>query len=373
MIKSISLRNFKCFEEETLELGQLTLLSGLNGMGKSTVLQALLLLRQSQMQGMLHDIGLELNGDLIRIGTAKDALYEDAKEERIEFGLTLHDRTRAQWSFQYDQVSDVMAKEHYSVMEEIYQSSLFTDDFHYLQAERLGPRPSYEMSDYMVRQHEQLGVRGEYAAHFLEVHGKKPVLNESVLHPSTKSIQLQDQIEAWISEVSPGTRLHLTSHSEMDRVELQYSFITGAHLSKHFRSTNVGFGITYTLPVLLALLSISNSQLILLENPESHLHPKGHARLGSLMAQAASGGCQIIVETHSDHVLNGIRVAVKNQKIKADQVKIYFFDREEVNGEVNARINSPQIDTDGRIDFWPDNFFDEWDKSLESLLENNLK
>ena len=371
MIKSISLRNFKCFEKEKFELGQLTILSGLNGMGKSTVLQTLLLLRQSQIQGMLNDIGLELNGDLIRIGTAKDALYEDAKEERIEFGLTLSDRTQARWSFKYDKESDVMAIERSSAPEEIYGCSLFTDDFHYLEAERLGPRPSYEMSDYMVRQHRQLGVRGEYSAHFLEVHGKGSVLNDSVLHPNAKSIQLQYQVEAWISEVSPGTRFHLTSHPGMDRVELQYSFLTGAHVSRPFRSTNVGFGITYTLPVLIALLSSSNSHLILLENPESHLHPKGHARLGELIANTASCGAQVIVETHSDHILNGIRVAVKNQKIKADQVKIYFFDREEVNGGVNARINSPQIDTDGRIDFWPDNFFDEWDKSLEYLLENN--
>jgi len=373
MIKSISLRNFKCFEMETFELGQLTLLSGLNGMGKSTVLQSLLLLRQSQMNGMLQDVGLELNGNLIRIGTAMDALYEDAKEERIEFGLTLSDRTQAQWSFQYDQKSDVMKREHSSDPEEIYQSSLFTDDFHYLQAERLGPRPSYEMSDYMVRQHRQLGVRGEYSAHFLEVYGKQSVLNESVLHPNAQSIQLQHQVEAWISEVSPGTRFHLTPHSGMDRLELQYSFLTGEHLSKPFRSTNVGFGLTYTLPVLLALLSSSNSQLILLENPESHLHPKGHFRLGELIALTASGGPQVIVETHSDHVLNGIRIAIKNQKLKADQAKLYFFDREEVNGEVKARINSPNIDKDGRIDFWPDNFFDEWDKALESLLENNLK
>ena len=87
MIRFIRLENFKCFEKQEIELGALTLLSGLNGMGKSTILQALLLLRQSYQQGLLQKTGLSLNGDLVKIGSAQDALFEDAKEEKIGFEI----------------------------------------------------------------------------------------------------------------------------------------------------------------------------------------------------------------------------------------------------------------------------------------------
>jgi predicted ATPase len=87
VISQLRLQNFKRFEDQSLEIGNLTLLSGLNGMGKSSVLQSLLLLRQSYQQRLLESIGLALNGDLVHIGTARDALFEDAKEDRIGFVL----------------------------------------------------------------------------------------------------------------------------------------------------------------------------------------------------------------------------------------------------------------------------------------------
>jgi len=87
MIRSLSLKNFKPFESELLEFRALTLFSGLNSTGKSSVLQSLLLLRQSYQQSLLPGIGLALNGDLVCIGTAQDALFEDAKENSIGFEL----------------------------------------------------------------------------------------------------------------------------------------------------------------------------------------------------------------------------------------------------------------------------------------------
>jgi len=75
MIRSLQLRNFKCFKSQSIDFAPLTLLSGLNGMGKSSVLQALLLLRQSYERKLLPDTGLALNGDLVQIGTTTDAFF----------------------------------------------------------------------------------------------------------------------------------------------------------------------------------------------------------------------------------------------------------------------------------------------------------
>ncbi len=367
MIRFIRMENFKCFEKQEIELGALTLLSGLNGMGKSTVLQSLLLLRQSYQQGLLQKTGLSLNGDLVRIGTAQDALFEDAKEERIGLEIDLENGSGGKWKFNYDKETDVLDLDQSLSSDNIYRSSLFTDDFHYLQAERLGPRRFFEMSVFQVMQHRQIGTRGEFAAHLLASYGAKKISNESLAHPTAESLKLRDQVEAWLEEISPGTRIHLALHKGMDLVNLEYSFITGKHVSNSFRSTNVGFGLTYTLPVIIALLASGKGALIMIENPEAHLHPEGQVRIGELMALAASCGIQVVVESHSDHILNGIRLAVYNQKIAPDKVMLHYFERKEIN-QGKTTVVTPTIDQNGRIDRWPDGFFDVWDKCLETLL-----
>lgn len=365
MIHELRLQNFKRFENQSLEIGSLTLLSGLNGMGKSSVLQSLLLLRQSYQQGRLNTSGLALNGDLVYIGTAKDALFEDAKEDKIEFTIIFGNESKATWQFDYDTQSDVLKLTSPALSGEIYQTSLFADDFQYLQAERLGPRTSFAVSDFQVRQHRQLGTMGEYTAHFLSIFRDDDISNPTLAHSQASSLNLLSQVEAWLSEISPGTRIHITDNPGMDLVSLQYSF----GLSREYRATNVGFGITYTLPVITAILSAKPDALLLIENPEAHLHPKGQARIGNLLAQAAAGGVQIILETHSDHVLNGIRLAVHGGNLNPDALRLHFFQRRDAKKQITSEVISPQIDRRGRIDKWPDGFFDEWDNSLTTLLQ----
>lgn len=368
MIRTLQLRNFKCFEDQTLSFGRLTLLAGLNGTGKSSVLQALLLLRQSYQQGLLLQTGLSLNGDWVRLGTASDALFEGAEEETIGFDIALDDDRTGAWRFNYNREADVLDLASSQIAEDFFASSLFSDDFHYLQAERIGPRTSFDMSDFLVRQHRQLGTRGEYAAHFLAVFGQDDIPHATLAHAQATSHQLRDQVEAWIGEVSPGTRLHCTPHAGMDLVNLQYSFVLGHQVSNSYRPTNVGFGITYTFPILVALLSSVPGAILLLENPEAHLHPKGQVSMGGLIARAASCGVQVVIETHSDHVLNGIRLAVHAGKLSPDDVRLHFFERPQQTGQFYSEVRSPHIDRNGRLDHWPDGFFDEWEKSLQVLL-----
>jgi predicted ATPase len=107
--------------------------------------------------------------------------------------------------------------------------------------------------------------------------------------------------------------------------------------------------------------------LLLLENPEAHLHPQGQAALGELIARCANDGIQIIVETHSDHLLNGVRLAVKKGLIANADVVLHFFSRSVETGE--AFVQSPAILENGRLSNWPDGFFDQWDKDVDALLE----
>jgi predicted ATPase len=90
--------------------------------------------------------------------------------------------------------------------------------------------------------------------------------------------------------------------------------------------------------------------------------------MGELMARAASAGIQVIVESHSDHILNGVRIAVRERILTPQHAKLFFFERGRWNDQLSSRVASPNIDADGRIDEWPEGFFDEWEKSLLRLL-----
>lgn len=365
MISSFGVRNFKCFKSETLIFAPFTLLSGLNGMGKSTILQALLLLRQSYQHGVLRENGLLLNGYFVEIGTATDALYEGG-EDYIEFLLETGAGIKAMWRFSHVKGRDVQPLDVISVPEKIYEEELFTNSFHYLQAERVGPRTSFKMADHDHLRYTQTGKNGEYCAHLLAKQERNTISVPGLSHPDTHTLELREQVEAWISEICPGTRIHLTEYPGMDVVNLEFSFVRRGLPGRKFRATNVGFGLTYVLPIFISALASRPGSLILVENPEAHLHPRGQAIIGRFLALAAAQGVQVIVETHSDHVLNGLRVAVREGKLDPDSVALHFFTLDEKSTE--NTIISPKIDNNGRIDQWPEDFFDEWEKGLAQLL-----
>lgn len=372
MITAVKLENFKCFAKLLIPFGPLTLLSGINAMGKSSLLHALLLLRQSRYApfpgGLLRT--LQLNGQLVRLGTAADIYYENATEDTIGIGVNFGGK-ETNWSVKY-RSPIVTTLKLVSVPRDMsfLREPLFrTRQFWYLQAERLGPRTSFRKPNIELSASGYLGTQGENTAHYISVHGRTPVANNRVHHKAASSMQLKDQIEAWMSEVTPGTRIETTAYDKLDLVELRYAFVNGQFVSNSYRAINVGFGITYTLPVIVALLAAHPGDLVMMENPEAHLHPRGQTMIGGLVARAASGGVQVVIETHSDHVLNGIRLAVRNSEIQSENVFLHYLKRKADTGPIECDCLSPKIDANGRIDQWPHGFLDEWERSLEELIK----
>lgn len=366
MIRSVRVMNFKCFRNLDLAISNLTLLTGLNGMGKSSLIQSLLVLRQSLGDGMLSEGSLSLNGELVKLGTGKDVLniYDDEEVISIEFSDEEKD---FKWIFQYDSDGDVLVTKQEDSHN--YNSVLFNKGFQYLNAERVGPRTTFPISKNRVVNDREIGTQGEFTAHFLSENGDELVALPSTFY-ANRGLSLSSQVEAWMSDISPGIRLHLTKYSEADLINLQYSFGLNRDVTNPFRAANVGFGITYTLPVVVAVLSARPGDLLIIENPEAHLHPRGQSIMGSMLAKAASDGVQILIETHSDHVLNGVRLAVHDGDIPPGKVCFHFFKRNE-SSEASSEthiVESPIIDRNGRLSFWPDGFFDEMDRALEALL-----
>lgn len=369
MISYLRIERFKCFEDQNITFGKLTILAGNNGTGKSTVLQALLLLRQAFSMGSLKDNELPLNGELIKIGTAKDALFGGSQEDSIAFTLCFNENPEQifSWVFNYEKEAP-----HQHFMRGIYEGrdlpplGPFAPRFCYLMAERLGPRLTYPMTE-SPRMDMDVGIKGEYTAHCLSELGSDTIPIPSLALSTDQraaSRSLAHQTQLWMRQFMPGIAFNVEAITKADSVRLE-TRVYGAQ-THYLRPTNMGFGICYTLPIVVAGLMAEPSTMLIVENPEAHLHPAGQSRIGEFLAKVAAHGVQVVVETHSDHVLNGIRKSVKKKIIGNDDVHIHFFARGVDLG--SNVVSKPRISVDGGIDAWPEGLFDQFERDLEDLF-----
>lgn len=373
MINYIYLKNFKAFREIDISPAPLNIFAGLNGMGKSTFLQALLLLRQSHSQNTLLDKGLLLNGNYLEMGKGRDVFSMYGTDDNlIKFEVEWDDKLRLVCEFHRQDKVDLLPNHQpleLSDRERIFQQALFTNQCQYLNAERISPKDFFPTSAYHIEQLRSLGNHGQFTVHFIAKNQRKDIPIKALSHPKANSLILLDQLDAWMRKMTPGVKLASFLYDEFEIARLSYKFEVGEDYTEHMRPTNVGFGLTYVLPVVTAVIFAQPGDLLLIENPESHLHPQGQALLGKLFALAAEHGVQLFIETHSDHVLNGVRVAVKHQQISPDKVGIFFFERDIESDEHVTNIIQPYVDENGRLDKRPKGFFDEWGKQLDELLK----
>lgn len=370
MINRIGLTNFKAFDDLELPMGSLTLLSGLNASGKSSVLQALAVLRQSFESGSLGAGELDLNGPLVRIGTGRDVLFEGFVERVVGIAIDASGPAGGvsmAWRADPPLDGDVLPCMERPDPAPTAEVNLFGPGFQFLRADRITPTVTLPKSQNAIGAKRFLGVRGEYVGHFLLEHGDTLQVPPRLRHPDQPEAgSLIAQVNAWMQDFSPGVRLDLDAIAMTDTVRPTYAFKgTGPSYGQPLRATNVGFGLTHALPVLTACLAAAEGSLVVVENPEAQLHPRGQVAMGRLMALAAANGAQLVVESHSDHVLNGIRLAAKGGDVDPEGVKLHFFSREAGQATV---FDTPVLGGDGRLSFWPEDFFDQWEKSLDMLL-----
>ena len=383
MLRRIDLRHFKCFTLLKLLLCPLTLLSGANASGKSSVLQALVLLHQTMRE---HEWSsrLMLNGSAVRLGAVADVI--DQMHGRRSVGIALLDDEREfQWEFvgERDEMSMEVArvlsvygdagKDEPKLLRHLLPWShgqalegLFWDGplqarlcgLTYLTAERVGPRETYPLED--PRHAPVVGPRGEHAVSVLYSGGDARVLDGLIIEgaPPTRL----RQVEAYMNRFFPGCELTVEKVPQANAVTL--GLRTSRGMDFH-RPIHTGFGLTQVLPIVVAALSANQNDLLLIENPEVHLHPSGQAAMGEFLAEAAAAGVQVILETHSDHVLNGVRRAVKRGALLPEDAALHFFRlRQEEESGGAAQVQSPILDRDGNLDTWPEGFFDQFDKDM---------
>ena len=329
-ITSLKINGIKSYTQETeINLSQLNVYVGANSVGKSTAIQSLLLLRQlidsyEKNQSAIceaylntEQYGLEL-GSYNSILTGDNEYFEivcngaTTKIESVE-GDTLKIKT---------DLTDLVAKEELNILNK---------NFYYLSAERIGPRTYQKIDSLGI---ETCGIHGENSFHILDKFSEKKILDE-LLHSETKNNaekNLKKQVEKWLSNFFDGVEFTSTLDTALRLTKLEVRQIN--HDMDYVSLNNVGFGLSYVLPIILTGLIAPENSLIIIENPEAHLHPKGQSKIGYFLAKVASTNRQVVIETHSEHVINGMRLYNLENHIQEDSFSINFFSIENKRTEV---------------------------------------
>ncbi|MDR7006646.1 DUF3696 domain-containing protein [Paraburkholderia strydomiana] len=355
MIEQLQISGFKRFAQQPFKFAPLTVLAGMNGTGKTSVIHALVLLHLASSRS---DGVVPLNGPYgLDLGIYEDIQNWDASDEMF-FEMTETGEVLSRWKFQGSQTA---------LFAELIEAPQTIPAgfraggrmFQYLSAERFGPRSVLGASALPAKLLE-VGSHGEYCAQVLQVLGNEIVSEERLCPgaPEDAAPLLKFEVERWLSRIARPVQIDVESLPIGTVSALRFR-VPG---SEWVRPPNMGFGVTYALPVIVAALTAGLGGMVVVENPEAHLHPMGQSQMGHFLATMAAAGVQVVVETHSDHLINGIRRAIGEHRIlAAPDAVVHFFDA----ADTPPRLLS--FTETGGMDAWPRGFFDQYQIDVAAL------
>lgn len=369
MISQIKLHNFKAFDDELFNIKPFTLMAGINGMGKSSLIQSLLLLRQSSELGeMSSNVGdLRLRGDRVNLENVGRLKNSSADDNDIIIDITDDQNLEYKWIL--DAVDPTADKIHYTFEGgNKNKLSLFEDGFISLLADRISPQESYGKSPKTIIK-TKFGVSGELAPYYLlnALDNNEDIGMKEMKADSAEDLGLIINLNAWLSKIM-GLGLKTSAEEIPTSNSVRLNFTTEGSDGEKYSALQVGFGYSYSLPIILSLLTAKPGDLLIFENPEAHLHPYAQVQLGLMMAQAVKYGVQILVETHSDHIINSLRYARKTGLLTEDQVNMIFMYKEHTHDKIYNCTTEISIDDKGKLSDDPKMFYDTWDDMLTKLI-----
>jgi predicted ATPase len=432
MIEKFEVKDFKCHEGlNSFHFPGITIVSGTNNSGKSSLLQAVYLLTQN---GSSDFPALFLNGDM-RLGTFSDVLNKDkGNKDTIEFAFYL-DRKMLEFSniaelninfiyknpsslkncryyhrypilygidAEYKKVDDKRLYMEIRLMEEedeaIYKVSggiesgfckingiipsyiIYEDvkakmrricssefesickyislinkrNFKYLKAFRVDDFTRAEGTYF-----GDLGIRGEYTAEVISQMWDNYTDFKDI---NGKVLKFSEAFDMWIKKML-GEQYKIRS-KRIDKNKYKV-VVEEPEYGLEYELSQVGFGICQILPILAMILESKKNDVLIIENPEIHLHPKLQADIADLLIFALNNERRVIVETHSEHIINRLRLRIKENNNLIKKINIYFFEKHE---DASA-YQEIEVDKDGKIDYWPDNFLDQSYCDLLGLIK----
>ena len=455
MIRHVNLKNFKAWRELDIKLGpKITGLFGTNSSGKSSLIQFLLMLKETKNnpdRNLVLDFGK--SGGVINLGGFGDVIHRNDKKQKLEWRL-FWDGMGQPWSasdphtgedeiqFDYKEVSIQAVVEmanpeeskslkarsiHYTLKdtttgeESKFGIELNPDKesaFHVIETQKkissgneplrhkeitAGPIKTHlfplhaffhishenhdllrlleldfeklmdrifylgPLRDYPHRQYNwsggspsDVGIRGELTINAILAASERD--NALQMKEKGKTFSFQKVIAMWLQSMG---LIHSFSVAEVAKGSNIYQAkVSVNHGSPEVLLTDVGFGVSQVLPVIVLLNHVPEGSTVILEQPEIHLHPEVQSGLAdAIVGIAETRDLQVIVESHSEHLLRRLQRRVADETISANLVKLYFVSQE--SGE--ARLTDIGLNEYGEIENWPPDFFgDEMEEIAET-------
>lgn len=403
-ITAISVKGFKSFADETrLEIRPLTLLAGANSSGKSSAMQPLLLLKQT-LEATYDPGPLLLSGSHVRFTSAFQVLHKRpgrAQTDQFQVGFESSDELRVVNTFRRDGAAFGLAEMEFhgwpstswikaaeidiSLREGMETAEIarllpgvktFTWELQrercFLQLELMRvSRGSYNYASIVPLNHL---TRHLYRIiHVSSLRGNPSRMYQATAageaFSGTFDNYVASVIASWQRTNDPrleslcqamealGLSWRVTA-KDVDAIQVE--LLVARLPRRRHRSENdlvniadVGFGVSTTLPVLVALTAGSPGQLVYLEEPEIHLHPRAQEALAGVLAEAAGRGVQVVAETHSSILLLAVQALVAEGKLDPDKVKLHWFQR---GDDGVTKVTSADLDPQGAYGDWPEDF-----------------
>lgn len=407
-ICSISVEGFKCLAEESrIEIRPLTILAGANSSGKSSIMQPLLLMKQTLEAaydpGPLllngpnvkltstdqfvprHRIDLDDHSMIVLVESPKDTIHRVTFSSSKDHGIQIKEM--------YIEFTDNTGNRSIRLLPGQRGSELYSRILRFLPdlAKYFAERPSnYNFSVHRDRCFLSVSNGNESSYPILRIAAFRDLIG--VIHvpglrgnpervydktasgpafPGTFEKYVACIIADWTESHDERTkrletmlgRLGLTQEVSVRRLneaqlEVQVGRLPGASSRGKdlVNVADVGFGVSQVLPVLVALLVADEGQLVYVEQPELHLHPRAQHVLARIMVDAAKRGIRLVAETHSALLLLHVRTLLAQGEIDPDLVRLHWFSRDPEDGTTS--IDTADLDEDGAFGGWPADFGD---------------
>lgn len=367
MINKISFKNYKLFKEkQTLELKPITILIGKNNSGKSAVLKLPTLIAGS-LSGEFSQPFETIYED-VRIGLSPEDFFynREITNDSLNFEVSMNDELLVSCSIIGDINNNVRLRTLNYKNKEIdlkttkvkgfvpEGDSFESYNFDYIEAFRMKPEPNFQKktSDTI-----KVGINGEnsyslYAKYYDEQ------------NPIYKSLSdwYFENFEKWKLEVN-----------QISGSVISYEITLKNGTNKPINIVNTGSGISQSFPLILrSFMPVEKPTLIIMEEPETHLHPAAHGNLAERFVKSflEDNNRNYLIETHSQNFVLRMRRLIAEGELKPEHLAIYYVDfKEELNESVLERII---VDSSGGVDKWPEGIFGESVIEARAIMNANI-
>lgn len=364
MIESIHIQNFKSIENQVFDFKPITILTGTNSCGKSSIIQAILIYSHYTARREEKYKANSLKKYIDNLGDTKSlvSLVQKTNEREETFirpTIDGYNESFLSFGIHTDIIGLIETKKE--------KMLIFEENLYYISANRIGQENLPQSNEY-----EKCGINGEYIFGFYEDNKNVRLQNEKLIfkdkiknskEPTAES--LSAQVSFWLNKILDLNLIPRTERIDNTKVKLIYKN-SDLH---NFDITpfNLGAGVSYLAKILILGLSLKEGDILIVENPEVHLHPKAISKFAEFFVFLANGGIQVILETHSEHIINKMRYSVFKGQISKDNIQIYYRERFDTPfSSIQINEKGKYINENNEVIEFPKGFFDS---DLDELLE----